>query len=77
MSTTSGKRLNPLALDNFRRKIFIFPDHGEEKEAFRLATKLGWRGEVIKCNYEDGSKDPSDLLTKNPGFLRNILLQYT
>jgi len=71
MSTTSGKRLHPSALQDFRKRIIIFPDWGEEVDAKRLANKLGWRGEVVKYKYPDGLKDPSNLY--NAGLLQGLL----
>ncbi|OGH07428.1 MAG: hypothetical protein A2W22_03095 [Candidatus Levybacteria bacterium RBG_16_35_11] len=71
MSTTTGKRLNPDALQSLRKKIYIFPDHGEEKEAYNLANSLGWRGKVIKYAYPDKAKDPNDLF--QIGILKNVL----
>ena len=71
MSTTSGKRLHPSALQGFRKRIKIFADRGEEVDAKRLANKLGWRGEVIKYKYPYGLKDPSDVY--NAGLLQGVL----
>jgi len=71
MSTTSGKRLHPTALQDFRKKIIIVPDRGEEKEAKLLANNLGWRGRTFIPNYPVGTKDASDL--HNAGQLQGIL----
>ena len=71
MSTTSGKRLHPSALQDFRKKIKIFPDRGETIDAKQLANKLGWRGSVKVCPYPYGLKDASDLHQK--GLLQGIL----
>lgn len=65
MSTTSGKRIHPSALEPFRKRIKIFPDREEEVDAKRLANKLGWRGEVITCLFPYGMKDASDLYQAN------------
>jgi hypothetical protein len=62
MSTTTGKRLNPQALDNIRKRIIIIPDNGEEKEAQVIASKLGWRGHVLRLQYPVGCKDINDLV---------------
>jgi len=64
VSTTLGKKLDPSALDSYRKKIYIIPDKGEEKEAQFLASKLGWRGCVIYIDYPEGTKDCNDLLIK-------------
>jgi len=70
---TLGKRLDPELLGNIRKNIFIIPDNGEEREAHRLASQLGWRGNVISINYPYGTKDVNDLLTKKPEMLEEIL----
>jgi DNA primase len=64
MSTTTGKRILPSAFDIIRKKVVIIPDAGEEKEAHRLASKLGWRGKVLLLKYPDGAKDINDLIWK-------------
>lgn len=66
MSTTTGKRLNPEALDKFRKRIIFIPDKGEETDALKIASKLGWRGTVPKMFWPDDSKDINDLLVKHP-----------
>ena len=76
ISTTSGKRLDPRALDQFRKIIYILPDHQESKEAHRLASRLGWRGKVISISYPDNSKDINDLLVKDKEFLLSVLGVY-
>ena len=65
MSTTSGKRLHPSALQDFRKRIIIFPDRGEEVDAKRLELKLGWRGTTKNYKYPYGLKDPADLYSHN------------
>ena len=70
---TLGKRLNPLLLQSIRKNIYIIPDNGEEREAYILASALGWRGHVIDIKYPYGTKDVNDLLTKKPEVLREIL----
>ncbi len=65
MSTISGKRLDYRTLDSLRKKINIFPDFGEEMEAYLLANHLGWRGNVVKYRYPIGLKDPNDLHRMN------------
>ena len=71
MSTTSGKRLHPSALQPFRKRINILPDRGEEIDAKRLANKLGWRGKTTILKFPYGLKDASDL--HNAGLLQGKL----
>ena len=65
MSTTAGMMLHPSALQDFRKRITIVPDRGEEVNAKRLANKLGWRGKVRTLNFPYGLKDASDLHQRN------------
>lgn len=44
-----------------RRRIWVIPDQGEERDAARLAASLGWRGRLLKLKYPDGAKDVADL----------------
>jgi len=60
ISTTTGKRIKPEALDHIRSKIIIIPDYNEEQEAYELASKLGWRGSVVCPPYPDKAKDCND-----------------
>lgn len=70
---TLGKNLDPLLLNDIRKKMYIIPDNGEEQEANILASKLGWRGEVIYPDYPVDAKDPNDLLSKYPEKLEEII----
>lgn len=65
LSTTTGKRLDYRALNHIRKKIIIIPDRKEEREAGRLAGKLGWRGETLYLDYPEGCKDINDLLVQS------------
>jgi DNA primase len=60
-STTTGKRTNSEPFDAIRKKIVIIPDKGEELQAFILANKLGWRGEVMRFKWPDGTKDVNNV----------------
>lgn len=62
LSTTTGKRLHPRALDHIQKKINIVPDLGEEREAANLAAKLGLRGNLFTIKYSNNTKDINDLL---------------
>ena len=73
ISTTTGKRIDPEALDDYRTKITIIPDYGEEVEAYELAGKLGWRGGVIEFPYPDGCKDMNDVYRKDKQLIIDVL----
>lgn len=62
ITVTTGKRVPVELLDGIQKRINILPDHGEEREAHELASRLGWRGKVIMLNYPYGTKDANDLL---------------
>ena len=66
MSTTAGKRIEPSAFNDIRKKIIIVPDQGEESSAHQLARQLGWRGFVKRINYPDGTKDINDIYRTFP-----------
>jgi len=72
-STTTGKRISPEALDHIRSKIIIIPDYNEEQEAYKLASKLGWRGAVFEFPYPDGCKDINDVYRKDRQLILNCL----
>lgn len=64
LSLTTGKRCNPIAFESIRKQIIIIPDLGEDMEANVLASRLGWRGKVLRLQYPEGAKDINDLLWK-------------
>lgn len=70
-STTTGKRLDPTALDGIRKRIVFLPDKGEEIDAMNIAKYLGWRGKVPKMYWPDGTKDINDMLMKYPDRLKS------
>ena len=71
-STTTGKRIDPKALDFIKKRIIFIPDYGEEQEANKIASKLGWRGATPKrLNYPDDCKDVNDVHMKYPEILQN------
>jgi hypothetical protein len=63
MSTTTGMRMDTSYLDPLRKKFEFIPDQGEEEAAHKFASKMGWRGGVMRCYYPVGYKDPHDILT--------------
>lgn len=62
ISTTTGKRINPMAFSKIRKKLIILPDLGEERDGLKLASKLGWRGSVLQLHFPDLAKDVNDLV---------------
>ena len=48
-------------LAHIRKRIEFIPDKGEEKQAQKFASKMGWRGGVMRCNYPEGCKDVNDV----------------
>lgn len=73
MSTTTGKQIDPSALDWCRKRIIIVPDKGEEADGMKLSARLDWRGSVLKLDWPDGCKDINNLLVYQPDFLKAIL----
>lgn len=72
ISTTGGKRLNPEALDIFRKRIIIIPDRQEESEAIEIAS-YHTHCKVAKCHWPDGTKDINEVLVKYPESLYSAL----
>lgn len=73
ISTLSGKNLDTSALDDIRKKIVILPDYLEDREASRMAAKLGWRGEVFDFPYPDGTKDLNEVYRDQPSLIAETL----
>lgn len=70
----TGKSLSADLLKPLGKRYIIVPDAGEEREAYNLANKLGWRAKVQKLDYEEGTKDPDDLRRKfGNQYLLNLL----
>jgi hypothetical protein len=76
ISTTTGKRLNPEALNSIRKKIVIIPDDNEVIDGVKLAYNLGWRGEVMRIDYTADTKDVNDLFLYYSEFLKSLLAEY-
>lgn len=60
----TGKSLSVETLKPLGKKLIIIPDDGEEKEAYLLANRLGWRASVKKLKYPDDVKDPDEYRRK-------------
>lgn len=57
----TGKSLSPELLKPLGKRFIIIPDAGEEREAHKLANKLGWRCIVKELDYPEGTKDTDDI----------------
>ena len=66
MSTLSGKNLDVSVLDDIRKRIVIIPDYIEDREAARMAARLGWRGDVLDFPYPYGTKDLNEVYRTDP-----------
>ena len=77
ISTLSGKRLDPIALDGWRKQIIFIPDEGEEENAGKIGAMLGWRAWVWRVNWPDGTKDINDVFVKDSNYLREELRKKT
>lgn len=62
VTCTKGQNFHADLLKEFRTKIIIVPDRGEEKSARILASNLGWRGSVLYLDYPDKCKDPANFM---------------
>jgi DNA primase len=60
----SGQELNYKNLDRFRKRMWIIPDKGEERNAMELQTHLGWRMNCLRLEWPENCKDVNDIHTK-------------
>ena len=69
VTTTGGSQtFRTEWLDDMRRKIVVLPDEtGDDEPARKLATRLGWRGSVMRLPYDETKKDPADYLQGGGG----------
>jgi len=66
VTATSGKdSFEPRWLNDWIGRICVIPDKGEEDSAIRLASRLGWRGEVLYLKYDKEVSDPADYAKAN------------
>jgi hypothetical protein len=42
--------------------VIFVPDKGEEAVARKYAAQLGWKGSILKLDYQGHEKDPNDML---------------
>lgn len=75
VTTTGGKNtFDPAWLEDYRRHIVIVPDEDEEEAAYKVARRLGWRGQVLFIDYPEDCKDPADfVLAEREDELKTIL----
>lgn len=57
----TGKSLSWDLLRPLEKQFVILPDKWEENDAYKLANRMGWRGEVKKLKFGQDEKDPDDL----------------
>lgn len=57
----TGKSLSADQLKPLGKRFIIVPDLDEEREAYWLSNKLGWRAKVQLLKYEENTKDPDDI----------------
>lgn len=58
---TSGKSLSASQLKPLDKRFIIVPDQYEEHDAYKLAGELGWRADVKRLVYPEGTKDPDEI----------------
>jgi len=64
-SATAGKEsTKPEMLEWCRKPILVIPDKGEGKTGMNLVNHLGWRGKLVTVTWQDGAKDPADLVQR-------------
>lgn len=70
----SGQSLSHELLKPLNKKFIIIPDLNEERSAYNLVNRIGWRAKIRLLNFEDGCKDPDDLRrTFGNEYLLNML----
>jgi hypothetical protein len=63
VTTTAGMdSFNPDWLSWWRKRIIVVPDKGEEHAGSKLASQFSWRSRLLRVDYPDRCKDPSDCL---------------
>lgn len=74
---TTGKSLHADLLLPLHKRWLIVPDRGEESDAWRLRSELGYPSEVRELNFPYPCKDPDDIRTKVGSLALSNLLMYT
>jgi DNA primase len=57
----TGKSINPELLQALGKRMIIIPDEDEERDAHKIANRLGWKVKVKALQYPDGCKDVDDV----------------
>lgn len=65
VSGLTGKNVPAELFDGIRKRIEVIPDFGEEEAANKLASHLGWRGNVRRLDYPEDCKDSADIFQKH------------
>lgn len=73
MSTLSGKTLDVSALEDIRKHVVFIPDLMEDREANKIASRLGWRGSVLEFPYPNQTKDLNEVYKIDPELIREVL----
>lgn len=60
VTSSIGKQIRGEWFEDIRKPVIIYPDQGEEKQGYKLAGELGWRGMVRQIV---GGKDPNEVYT--------------
>lgn len=63
-STAGNNTFHAEWLDDFRHSIYIIPDKGEEEQALKLASQLGWRGNVLRLEFPPDIKDANGFIER-------------
>jgi len=64
-SPTAGKgSFDPRWLDHEDQEVVVIPDRHEDRDAFDLAGRLDWRGQVRLLQYEAEEDDCNDILVR-------------
>ena len=71
----SGQELNAKNLERFRKRLWLVPDKGEEKNALELQTSVGWRMQILFLDFPEDCKDVSDVYMKYSNEKLNELIQ--
>jgi hypothetical protein len=77
ITTTGGSNsFNPDWLNDWRKPAVIIPDaNGDDIHAIDLAASLGWRGKVVRLQYDEQVSDPADFAKAAVGRKEDLIRQ--